>query len=80
MSHILVPGCLPGTQWEGHRANTSCVKTPPAPKKGLAAGQRIEYIDICIQEDHMELFGILGIVAVWYILNRWVLPRLGVQT
>jgi len=28
----------------------------------------------------MEIFGILGIVAVWYILNRWILPRLGVQT
>jgi hypothetical protein len=28
----------------------------------------------------MELLGILGIIAVWYILNRWVLPRLGVQT
>ena len=21
-----------------------------------------------------------GIVAAWYILNRWVLPRFGVQT
>jgi len=21
-----------------------------------------------------------GIVAAWYILNRWILPRLGVQT
>jgi hypothetical protein len=21
-----------------------------------------------------------GVVAVWYILNRWVLPRFGVQT
>jgi hypothetical protein len=28
----------------------------------------------------MELLGILGIVAAWYILNRWILPRLGVQT
>jgi len=28
----------------------------------------------------MELFGILGVVAVWYILNRWILPRFGVQT
>jgi len=28
----------------------------------------------------MELLGILGIIAVWYILNRWILPRLGVQT
>ncbi len=21
-----------------------------------------------------------GIMAAWYILNRWILPRLGVQT
>jgi hypothetical protein len=27
-----------------------------------------------------DLFFLLGIVAVWFILNRWVLPRLGVQT
>jgi hypothetical protein len=31
-------------------------------------------------EVYMELLGILGIVAIWYILNRWILPRLGVQT
>jgi len=23
---------------------------------------------------------LVGVVAVWYILNRWVLPRFGVQT
>jgi hypothetical protein len=23
---------------------------------------------------------LFGAVAVWYILNRWVLPRFGVQT
>ncbi len=22
----------------------------------------------------------VGIMAAWYILNRWILPRLGVQT
>jgi hypothetical protein len=22
----------------------------------------------------------LGIIAAWYIINRWILPRLGVQT
>jgi hypothetical protein len=33
-----------------------------------------------MMEVSMELLGILGIVAVWYILNRWILPRLGVQT
>lgn len=26
------------------------------------------------------VFTLLGILAVWYILNRWVLPRFGVQT
>jgi len=28
----------------------------------------------------MELLGLLGIIAAWYIVNRWILPRLGVQT
>jgi len=23
---------------------------------------------------------LIGVAAVWYILNRWVLPRFGVQT
>jgi hypothetical protein len=23
---------------------------------------------------------LIGIVAVWYILNRWILPRFGVET
>jgi hypothetical protein len=27
-----------------------------------------------------ELFILLGILAGWYIINRWVLPRFGVQT
>ena len=22
----------------------------------------------------------VGILAVWYILNRWILPRFGIQT
>lgn len=22
----------------------------------------------------------VGIMAVWYILNRWILPRFGIQT
>jgi hypothetical protein len=26
------------------------------------------------------LLTFIGIFAVWYILNRWVLPRFGVQT
>ena len=27
-----------------------------------------------------DLFLLLGILAAWYIVNRWILPRLGVQT
>lgn len=27
-----------------------------------------------------ELLILLGVVAVWFILNRWVLPRFGIQT
>lgn len=27
-----------------------------------------------------NIFFLLGILAVWYVLNRWVLPRFGVQT
>jgi len=46
----------------------------------IASAYKIAYIDFYIKEVSMELFGILGIVAIWYILNRWVLPRLGVQT
>lgn len=27
-----------------------------------------------------ELLFLAGIFAAWYIINRWVLPKLGVQT
>ncbi len=27
-----------------------------------------------------DILMILGIVAVWYIVNRWILPKMGVQT
>jgi hypothetical protein len=27
-----------------------------------------------------SLLLLLGVVAVWYILSRWVLPRFGVQS
>jgi len=27
-----------------------------------------------------EIFWLLAIVAAWYIVNRWILPRFGVQT
>lgn len=23
---------------------------------------------------------IIGMVVVWYVLNRWILPKMGVQT
>ncbi len=23
---------------------------------------------------------LLGVVAIWFVLNRWILPRLGVPT
>jgi hypothetical protein len=28
----------------------------------------------------MELFVFLGIVAVWFVLQIWVLPRFGIST
>jgi len=28
----------------------------------------------------MDIFLLIGIVVIWYVLNRWVLPRMGVQT
>lgn len=27
-----------------------------------------------------SIFMLVGIVAAWYILNRWILPRFGVET
>ena len=27
-----------------------------------------------------SLLILVGAVAVWYILNRWILPRFGIQT
>ncbi len=27
-----------------------------------------------------DLLIMIAIVAAWYVVNRWVLPRLGVQT
>ncbi len=27
-----------------------------------------------------ELLVLIGAVAVWVILNRWILPRLGIRT
>lgn len=28
----------------------------------------------------MELVVMLGVVALWFALNRWILPKLGVPT
>jgi len=41
------------------------------------------YIEIyIIDKEHnlMELLIPLGIIGVWIVLNKWVLPRLGVST
>jgi hypothetical protein len=27
-----------------------------------------------------SLLALIGIFAAWYIINRWILPRFGVQT
>lgn len=27
-----------------------------------------------------DFLPLIGIVAVWYIVNKWILPRLGVDT
>lgn len=27
-----------------------------------------------------DLLTIIGIIAAWVVLNRWVLPRLGIRT
>jgi hypothetical protein len=28
----------------------------------------------------MEIIGVLGFLALWFVLQLWVLPRLGVPT
>lgn len=27
-----------------------------------------------------DILFVVGMVAVWYVLNRWILPKMGVQT
>lgn len=27
-----------------------------------------------------DMLFVVGMVAVWYVLNRWILPKMGVQT
>jgi hypothetical protein len=40
------------------------------------------YIDFYfLKEGPMkDMLFLLGIFAAWYIINRWVLPKMGVQT
>jgi hypothetical protein len=28
----------------------------------------------------MDLLGLIGILVIWFVFNRWILPRLGVDT
>lgn len=28
----------------------------------------------------MDFLWFIGLIALWYVINRWILPRLGVQT
>jgi len=28
----------------------------------------------------MEMLYLIGLIVFWYVLNRWILPRMGVQT
>jgi len=28
----------------------------------------------------MDWLYLIGIIVAWYVLNRWILPRLGIQT
>jgi len=52
-----------------------------AAQKRLSRNGKIEYNDLKnLKEKFMDLLGLLGILAAWYIVNRWILPRLGVQT
>jgi hypothetical protein len=28
----------------------------------------------------MDFLPLIGIVAAWYVINKWILPRFGVET
>jgi len=28
----------------------------------------------------MDFLWFIGLIVLWYVINRWILPRLGVQT
>jgi hypothetical protein len=36
--------------------------------------------NIARSENRMTFWWILGLVAVWFVLQIWVLPKLGVRT
>jgi len=38
------------------------------------------YLQNNIQEVAVEIFWLIGILVVWFVFNRWILPRLGVDT
>jgi hypothetical protein len=48
--------------------------------KALAFIARMIYSNFHIKETTMDLWILLGVVAVWFIINRWVLPKMGVPT
>jgi hypothetical protein len=50
-------------------------------RKILAKERGLIYIETNIPwRLTVELLGILGVFAVWFILNRWLLPKMGVST
>jgi len=49
-------------------------------EKAIAFIFKIIYSKVHIREMLMDIWILIGVVAVWYILNRWVLPKMGVPT
>ncbi len=33
-----------------------------------------------VKEIGMELLILAGAVALWYVLNKWILPKFGIET
>jgi hypothetical protein len=42
--------------------------------------QLLIYLQNNIQEASVEFLWIVGIFVIWFVFNRWILPRLGVDT
>ncbi len=54
---------------------------PRAIVKRLTNIQKTIYSDEKEREYSMkEVLILLGVIALWFVLNRWILPRLGVPT